>query len=424
MEGAKFICYICQQRLEDSNEAVKHLQSHDVKDGDRLNCMKAQISRDLFCNSSFHSFRALKRHLIGKQCTILCNDVTCVPEFDLENEFGGLCFEESIPNEREADSEHFATLIESTIHKLNTFNLHHNIFNDVIQITKELISKCTEMNKRIIRKNPGEQIEFILNSTNDFALSHIEKFSSRYKRKSHFEKSPYFVGSQTVQLGRSQIKGTFYYVPILKTLSSLFTNEHFRNEYFNYNKNHRCQEGVVERYCCGANYQKNSFFKNNNNAIQIQIFYDDFELTDAVKTKTIKVCGIYFIIHNFPPKFTSQLQNMYLITICDTLLVKKNGINAILEPFVQDLHTLETEGILINDGTYLKGTLVQVSFDNLGGNGIFGFVTCFQANYYCRICFCPKAEEEKGSQCLESGGIFAKDKSNHFVDRHHRNRSD
>lgn len=393
MDGAKFICYICQQRLKDSNEAVKHLQSHGIKNGDKLNCMRDPISRDLFCNSSFHSFKALKRHLNGNQCMILCNDVTCVPEFELEKEFGELCFEESSPNEREADfSEHFATLIENTIHKLNTFNLQHNVFNDVIQITKELISKCTETNQQIIRKNPGEQVEFILNSTNDFALSHIEKFSSRYKRKSHFEKSPYFVGSQAVQLTGSQINCTFYYVSILKTLRSLFANENFRKAYFDYNKDHRCQEGVLERYCCGANYQKNSFFKNNNNAIQIQIFYDDFELTDALKTKTIKVCGIYFIIHNFPPKFTSQLQNMYLITICDTLVVKKNGINAILEPFVQDLHTLETEGILINNETNLKGTLVQVSFDNLGGNGIFGFVTSFSANHYCRICFCLKTE--------------------------------
>lgn len=40
----------------------------------------------------------------------------------------------------------------------------------------------------------------------------------------------------------------------------------------------------------------------------------------------------------------------------------------------------------------LKGTLINVSFDNLGGNGLYGFVESFNARFYCRICSCHKDE--------------------------------
>lgn len=38
----------------------------------------------------------------------------------------------------------------------------------------------------------------------------------------------------------------------------------------------------------------------------------------------------------------------------------------------------------------LKSTLVQTSFENLGGNIIFGINPNFNSNYCCRICICDK----------------------------------
>lgn len=84
-----------------------------------------------------------------------------------------------------------------------------------------------------------------------------------------------------------------------------------------------------------------------------------------------------------------------MISLCDSTVVTYNGCNAILERFVQDLKLLETEGISIGGGMVLKGTLVQVSFDNLGGNTIFGFVQSFSAIYCCRVCLCSKKERHK-----------------------------
>lgn len=332
-------------------------------------------------------------------CILLCNDTQSDDENEqnwcLENEFSGLCFDEDSPSEKKLENEendkppgNFATFIETFIDKLNKFNLQHNVVDEILTLSKELVSKSTEINKQLIRNNPKDEAEFILNSTSQFVSSHIDTYLSRYKRNIHFQKNEYFVAPKILHLGSKNVNDTLYYVSILETLDCLFAIYHYRKEYFDYNNCHRCSEGIYERFCCGNVFKKSELFQSNSNAIQIQFFFDDFQVTSPLKTKPHKVCAIYFTILNCSPKFASQLQNIYLVSLCDATVVANNGCNAILEHLVQDIKTLENDGITINSELVLKGILAQVSFDNLGGNTLFGFVKGFNATYYCRICHC------------------------------------
>lgn len=404
METSKYVCYECGELFQDPNGAIKHLRTHGVEGLELLRCMRVQSSSVLYCDSKFQSLKTLKKHLNAKNCIILSTDTQTgnSSESALEDEFGGLCLSESNSNGKRTSiltscSGGLIELIRTTVDKLSTFKLQHNVFDEVIELTKELVLKSTETNQQLMRENPSENVNFILESTKDFVVAHFDKFSSRYKRKVHIGRSPYYVAPEEIKLSENETgKNThLYYVSILKTIVSLFAHEHFRNAYFDYNENHQCTDGEYERFCCGTNFKRNELFQSNKNAIQIQIFYDDFELTDALKTKDIKVCGIYFIIHNFPPTLTSQLQNMYLICVCEKSVIKKYGLQAILRPLVQDLKSLEDEGISINNKFNLKGTLVQASFDNLGGNELFGFVKSFSAKHFCRICNCDKETCQK-----------------------------
>lgn len=60
---------------------------------------------------------------------------------------------------------------------------------------------------------------------------------------------------------------------------------------------------------------------------------------------------------------------------------------------MEDLQILENEGILI-DGDCIKGRLINVCHDNLGGNTCLGFVQSFRAKYFCRFCIMQKTETE------------------------------
>lgn len=53
---------------------------------------------------------------------------------------------------------------------------------------------------------------------------------------------------------------------------------------------------------------------------------------------------------------------------------------------------METVGINISGGLNIKGSLTQLSFDNLGADTGLGFSGGFNSTYYCRKCECTKKE--------------------------------
>ena len=69
--------------------------------------------------------------------------------------------------------------------------------------------------------------------------------------------------------------------------------------------------------------------------------------------------------------------------------VKTYGYDKIMRPIVDDLKELETTGLTINSDVYngtVKASIAQITGDNLGVNGICGFIESFVGNYYCRHC--------------------------------------
>lgn len=402
MDINAYKCYECSQQLAELDQAIEHLKLHDIKNSleSEIRCIKVQVSCNLVCTSRFQTFQALKRHISRNNCKIRSSnaesDDSNHKEMGLLNKFGELSFKENFSSSNEEENNHekskccenFASFMGTFIDKLTSFNLHHDVLDQIFVLSKKLVLQSTELNKQLIRDNPKQEVEFVLDSTNDFVASHIDSVKTRYKRKSHIAESQYFVEPKQIHVDSSFANGTVYFASVLETLYRMFANEHFRREYFDYNENHRCKEGVYERYCCGQNFKENRFFQSNKHSIQIQIFFDDFQVTNPLGTKKVKLTAIYFIVRNFPPKFVSQLKNMYLVLLCNSQVVSNNGCNAILEHLVREIKILESEGIKIDDKLFLKGTLVQVSFDNLGGNIIFGFVPNFNCTYFCRICYC------------------------------------
>lgn len=398
----EYKCYLCEEEFVDVASATKHLLSKLEEVGKQFQCMKIH-KNDTFCTTKFASIKSLRKHMKENKCKLLSNDASQIDNDEnsggecnsLLTEFGALSFQRSTLAEKENASYSLAAHIESFVNKLVISNISHDLVSDIIDYSKELVCKTTTLSKESMRMKSitsTKDAEIILDSTEKFVTSHINVFKTRYKRKKHFANSPKYVAPETLSLGD---KETFQYVSILDTLNKLFTSEVFKDMYFTFNGNHQCQKDVYERFCCGRKYKDSDFFQSNNNCIQIQIFYDDVQLTSPLKTRPHKICAIYFIIRNLPPEFTSKLDNMYLVALCDSRIVGKYGCNTAIEHLVREIKILETEGIAIDSNgiderTVLKGTLIQASFDNLGGNELFGITKCFTSKYCCRICICTK----------------------------------
>lgn len=135
------------------------------------------------------------------------------------------------------------------------------------------------------------------------------------------------------------------------------------------------------------------FSKENPDAIQLQIATDDFELCNALgsRSNVHKASAFYMIIKNLPSKYLSRFQNIYLIALCnpDDLKTKTTDFNNILELIVSEIKYLEETGITLDDGRQLKGTLINLMADNMGYNLALS-IAGHSASHFCRVCELPK----------------------------------
>lgn len=103
---------------------------------------------------------------------------------------------------------------------------------------------------------------------------------------------------------------------------------------------------------------------------------------------------------NLDPKTLSRLQSIFLSMLFFTKHEDKYSHRTILAPLIDDLKILEKEGITIqiDNGNSIKfyGTCFCICGDNLGLNGVGGFVESFtEKTDCCRFCSNSVADRQK-----------------------------
>lgn len=409
-----FTCYVCQVHHNSSSLLFRHLKfQHGLYPGRtlRLKCGESG------CSFVFCTYYGYKRHLsrVHKDCV----DSDVISNFELEtapnigasvSQPAGVDPPETvtshIPIEKRQILDMCTSVIaqiqatgvpESTVQCLASSMEEH--VNDIHAHAKEAVVECLspDASKEVLEKVEDcfEQLE------NPF--SHLNTES---KRMRHFEEKWKIVEPVEYVLGvrfdtrRDRTSGIYrqvpvndkvMYVPIMGSLSSMFRNREVC-EAFQRAKSH--QEGFYTDVNDGSYFRNHTLFSQED-ALQIQLYYDDFETANPLGSKkgVNKLGCIYFILRNLPPKLNSVLMNIHLVSLFHSEDLKKYGFDSILKPLVDDLKVLETEGMQVPfSDRPLKGTVFQVTGDNLALHGLFGFVESFSANYCCRFCLTDKTE--------------------------------
>lgn len=318
--------------------------------------------------------------------------------------------------------------------------LAHDVFDDAFSKFENEINqlnlgnKKTDVLMKIVRDLWDEQNKFILSiidaDTPDMPLELKSKLKeclnttaghingkmgevlTAYQRKKRRLQCPFYVQPKEIAMGlrwrtnnqpdrdipnHTITQTTFQYVSIKEQLLSLFRNPSFTNIYFEYNNNqkHQCREKVYENYCCSTVYKKLGMAQHKN-AVIVQLGIDDFDACSPVKSKATihKMTAVYLQIRNMPPEFESRLDCIPLVALCETENTKHKdaSLDNIFELIRNEFKELGTIGLQLNETTNLKVFLFNVSSDNLGANGAFGFVECFSMDGMCRICDMKKEE--------------------------------
>ncbi|XP_028403161.1 uncharacterized protein LOC114525900 [Dendronephthya gigantea] len=143
----------------------------------------------------------------------------------------------------------------------------------------------------------------------------------------------------------------------------------------------------TEQFLQGQNINDEINPKN----IRLLLYVDECEIANPLGSKAglHKIGVIYCTLLNIPPRFRSSLCNCFLITLYNAADVKQYGFDPILKPVVDDITLLEREGLYIDSEDFkgvVRVSVAQLTGDNLGVNGILGFVESFVSNHYCRHC--------------------------------------
>lgn len=111
--------------------------------------------------------------------------------------------------------------------------------------------------------------------------------------------------------GHVSLTDKFVYVPLLETLKFIFSNKDIYSHFVQSSG----ISGLYTDFCDGNYFKDHQLFSKVKNALQIQLFFDEFETANPLGSKhgLHKVGNIYFVLRNFSPKINSSLMNIHLV---------------------------------------------------------------------------------------------------------------
>ena len=207
------------------------------------------------------------------------------------------------------------------------------------------------------------------------------------------------LNKSTGRTQQKQFEETFQYVPIAENLQVLLEQPGYmkcivQEKFIN------GEDSVLESYRNGSYYKDLSNEPREDVFIDVLLYNDDFQTANPLGSKKDKgkVLGVYLSVICLPAKYRARLDNILLVALAESKFVSKYGINAVLEPIVQDLEQLYVSGLQVNVPGEFEGKviprLLQAVGDNLALNITLGFCASFSANFYCRFCKTRKCDAQ------------------------------
>lgn len=427
------LCFLCRSEHGTPNNLIKHLKViHGLCPGRTLHLKCGQAG----CPRSFGSFSGFRKHL--NKCHV-SSSFDSVGEGDcslhqsiLDTNVTNVDF---LSDQVEAESTISAADIvnncAAVISDLKSAGVGQSVVNSVVISMEEIVQDIHQHAKETVVKNvfsnKGEtETCRKVKACFDELENPFTQLNSEYKRSKFLsskwetvEPVEYIIGSRfdtklnkkTGTYDQRIVQDKFMYVPILSTLESIFKSKYVVEML----KNSDTDDLKLRDICDGSFFKTHPLFSTEKQTVQIQLFYDDFEVANPLGSKRgiHKLGAIYFTVRNFSPKWNSFLANIHLCALFHAQDLKRYGFSEILAPVVRDIKVLEKEGIEIPlYSAHVRGSVVQVTGDNLGLHSLFGLVESFSARYCCRFCLAEK-DDFQTEFSEESSKIVLRTKHTH-----------
>lgn len=417
-----FLCCKCPSKFKIFEELVNHLKYiHFLSNSDTLECKQNN------CNQIFSSFKAFRRHVLRFHLTnsVHLDDSACssgtAQAFILEDQKSYV-----VPNENvSTHSDNTSTSLEC----LNSFQdalgdlknkalqfclyLHSedNITRkDVLLIQKHVTALCSSIGDALnicsksiecekLNQNIRAVIEVCNNPFNTISTEHrffnILKDQDLYQ-EAHSHEMQNFV-TEIVSKGNPTLDSKSflaYFMPLHFQIKTFFELPEILSVTLKNEENLK-SKNKIGSFLNSEPYSNKIKLFHNKIAIPIFLYFDDYGVNN-------NIFAGYYSFPTVPQHMLSQLKFLFNCVFIKSDDYKQFGNEISLHYLIEELKTLEEEGIELN----ISGKRMRVYFfvgailgDNLGLNTLLGFTKSFNSNMFCRSCRRLKANTKR--DCVE-----------------------
>jgi len=245
---------------------------------------------------------------------------------------------------------------------------------------------------------------------------------TQHLQMKYFENSGCYIAPKSITVGHrlesksksgssvlEPVDATAQYVPLSNTFKSFFALPGV----FEKAKLYLCtgrNGSLLQDFVDGDLWRQNQIIQSDTKlVVPFVLHFDDFETVNPLGSRAgvHKLGAIYACLKCFPPRFNSQLKNLFLALMFYSEDRSLYGTNAVLRTLVEEIKSLQRHGIKISiagQDCEIRFVLVQILGDNLGLNSILGYTESFSANHYCRVCRVSK--HDVGRLLVEDKSLF------------------
>lgn len=424
-------CAYCEQTFLDFCSYKVHLKVYHNKKtyGDKLICGQNCCPRD------FTRFQTLKSHIIkvhnplsagtsvscvsNKQCHVISNAVEvdelltddCDTEpLDTESKStsGSSCLDYLRDNIDSKGVLYDAALFVSKLR--SNPKITQTSVDEIIQSCTDMTSSAVsavkqDMQSLIDHSNISSEKRDSLLQVLDLIQNPFVGVDTAFKQSRYLQRNGFYVEPQSFLIESYIVpavgdracqvkKVTGEFISLKDVLQKMFSLPGVLSHVESYLRSDSNSSGLISDFRDGMLWTEHPVrirHLNDDHTIVIPVFdfFDDLETANALGSHAVihKIGVKYTVVKGFSPLLNSKLENILLNMICNS---SERNVDGVFDVYLNEMSDLETEGFSVTDSngcTYkIYVVLVQVIGDNLGLNGLLGYVESFTANHPCRIC--------------------------------------
>ncbi|XP_057327691.1 uncharacterized protein LOC130669045 [Microplitis mediator] len=301
-------------------------------------------------------------------------------------------------------------IIKFTLDLYGNNLIPRNVVQKVIDYIQEfirdiLIPSLDQQISSLLENKCNINIVNDVKATLNYSKKLFEPVSSEHLRFALYRRMGCFITPEKFVIGQANVErtsedGLVYvnnedvyaiHMPLAPKLTLFFQIPGVFSQVVNNMTMLRKEKKILANIVQGSLWENLSASHENKLFLPMNIFYDDLETKNPLGSHAgrNKIGVTYATIPCLPTHIVSRLDSIFLATLFYSNDRKIFTNKRIFKKLLDDIKLLQTDGIeIIVDNVkrkiYFECTLILG--DNLGLNGVLGFVESFSAHYPCRMC--------------------------------------